>query len=100
MTSATIECVGPLCCRIGNRMSASGIMESVSTSGMLKLVLDSLEDALLAMYPKAKCPTAKRSCFLLLSPEKSFRVIKVYSEDWVASGRQHFLLDRITVDSL
>ena len=46
-------------------MSASGIMDNVKMSGMLRFVLDSFEDALPRMYPRARCPTAKRGLFLL-----------------------------------
>lgn len=63
-----IECVGPLCWIIpkcSNSMSASGIMANVKMSGMLRFVLDSFEDALPRMYPRARCPTAKRGLFLL-----------------------------------
>jgi len=63
-----IECVGPRCWispKCWSSMSASGIMDSVKMSGMLRFVPSSFEDALPRMYPRARCPTAKRGLFLL-----------------------------------
>jgi hypothetical protein len=60
------EWVGPRCSTNGIRMSISGITESVSAKGMLSSVFNSLDDALLKMYPRARWPTANDSGFLLL----------------------------------
>jgi hypothetical protein len=63
-----IECVGPRCWiipRCSNSMSASGIMDSVKMSGMLRFVFSSFDEVLPRMYPRARCPTAKRGLFLL-----------------------------------
>jgi hypothetical protein len=46
-------------------MSPSGIMDSVKMSGMLRFVLSSFDEVLPRMYPRARCPTAKRGLFLL-----------------------------------
>lgn len=46
-------------------MSMSGMTESVSTAGMLMLVLVIRDDAFAKMYPSEKCPTA--NVFILLA---------------------------------
>jgi len=88
----TIECVGPRCWispKCWSRMSASGIMDSVKMSGMLRFVLSSFDDVLPRMYPRARCPTAKRGLFLL-SVVGAFPVIKGYSHGWASNSRQFF----------
>jgi len=52
------EWVGPRCLMNGIRRSISGRMESVRTKGMLSSVFNSLDDALLKRYPRARWPTA------------------------------------------
>jgi hypothetical protein len=73
-------------------MSASGIMDNVKMSGMLRFVLSSFDEVLPRMYPRARCPTAKRGLFLL-SMVGAFPVIKGYSCGWasssVKSGKTH-----------
>jgi len=57
-------------------MSASGIMDSVKMSGMLRFVPSSFDDVLPRMYPRARCPTAKRGLFLLCGWER-FPLLRV-----------------------
>lgn len=52
-----IECVGPRCSS-PRRKSASGIMETKKSKGMLIFVSRSLEVAFPARYPRVTCPTA------------------------------------------
>jgi len=66
------ECVGPLCSRKGIRISTSGTMESTNVAGMLKLVLESFADPPPRIYPRARCPTAKRLLFLRFKHERCF----------------------------
>ncbi len=66
------ECVGPLCSRKGIRISTSGTMESTNAAGMLKLILESFADPAPRIYPRARCPTAKRLLFLRFKQERCF----------------------------
>jgi hypothetical protein len=53
------EWVGPRCSIYGlNKRSISGMTESVRAKGMLSSVFNSLDDALLKRYPRARWPTA------------------------------------------
>ena len=62
-----IEWVGPLCAITGMKMSMSGITERTKAVGTFIFLFRSFADALLKMYPNARCPTAKRISLLLRS---------------------------------
>lgn len=62
MKAIIMECVGPRCGRNGNRMSTSGMIESVKISGRLSFVFNNVADVLPVMYPSAKWPTANNVC--------------------------------------
>lgn len=52
------EWAGPRCSMNGINMSMSGMTESVRITGILIPVFVNLVEALLKIYPNAKCPTA------------------------------------------